>query len=66
MVITRPWTKLIFMFEDETCTLLVHRLGFSLKYSSMDFLVHGLDMHYALLRPLYGQVCLGLIGLLKL
>ena len=67
MVITRPWTKLIFMFnEDETCTLLVHGLGFSSKHSSMDFLVHGLDMHYALRRPLYGRVCLGLIGLLKL
>ena len=67
MVITRPWTKLISIFnEDETCTQLVHRLGFSLKHSSMDFLVHGLDMHYALLRPLYRQVCLELLGLLKL
>ena len=66
MVITRPWTKLISMFEDETCTLLAHGLGFSSKHSSMDFLVHGLDMHYALLCPLYRQVCLELLGLLKL
>ena len=46
MVITRPWTKLISMFEDETCTLLVHILGFGSKHSSMDFIVHGLDVHY--------------------
>ena len=66
MVITRPWTKLISIFnEDETYTLLAHGLGFSSKHSSMDFLVHGLDVHYALLRPLYRRVCLGL-GLLKL
>ena len=67
MVIAHPWTKLIFMFnKDKTCILLVHGLDcFSSKHSSMYFLVHDLDMHYALPRPLYGRVCLGLIGLLK-
>ena len=61
MVITHPWAKSVSIFnDDETFTLLTHGLCISLKHLSMDFIVHGLDVHYALLRPLYRQVCPGL------